>query len=90
MTYLQGSLCLDLLHHDVCKRLVKLETTVTFLTTQNAAVSSTCCKTFIASWGVIAPLVMSSSRESVRAIPMLNSQVVFCNDMGIDEEEDAR
>ena len=37
MTYLQGSLCLDLLDHDVCKRLVKLETTVTFLTAQNAA-----------------------------------------------------
>jgi len=37
MTYLQGSLCLDLFHHDVCKRLVKLERTVTFLTTQSAA-----------------------------------------------------
>jgi hypothetical protein len=37
MTYLQGSLCLDLLDHDVCKRLVKLERTVTFLTAQSAA-----------------------------------------------------
>lgn len=31
----------------------------------------TCCNTFIASCGVMAPLVISSSRESVRAIPML-------------------
>lgn len=34
-------------------------------------VARTCCRTFIASWGVIDPLVMSSSKESVRAIPML-------------------
>lgn len=31
----------------------------------------TCCNTFIANWGVIAPLVISSSRESVRAMPIL-------------------
>jgi len=31
----------------------------------------TCCSTFMASWGVIAPLVMSSSRESVNAMPIL-------------------
>ena len=33
--------------------------------------SQTCWRTFMASWGVIAPLVISSSRESVRAIPIL-------------------
>jgi hypothetical protein len=33
--------------------------------------ASTCCSTFMASCGVMAPLVMSSSSESVRAIPML-------------------
>ena len=32
----------------------------------------TCWRTFIASWGVMAPLVMSSSRESVRAMPTLD------------------
>ena len=32
----------------------------------------TCCRTFIANCGVIAPLVMSSSSESVRAIPILH------------------
>ena len=31
----------------------------------------TCWRTFMANWGVIAPLVISSSRESVRAIPIL-------------------
>ena len=35
-TYLQGGLILDLLDHDVCKRLVKLERTVTFLTARSA------------------------------------------------------
>jgi hypothetical protein len=35
------------------------------------SVSPTWAKTFIASWGVILPLVMSSSNESVKAIPML-------------------
>ncbi len=32
----------------------------------------TCCRTFIASCGVIAPLVMSSSSESVSAMPILD------------------
>jgi hypothetical protein len=36
---------------------------------------------------VIAPLVISSSRESVRAIPILNRHGVFCNKMGRDEQE---
>lgn len=31
----------------------------------------TCWRTFMANWGVIAPLVISSSSESVRAIPIL-------------------
>lgn len=39
MTYLQGSLCLDLLDHDVRKRLVKLERTVTFLTARSVGQS---------------------------------------------------
>lgn len=33
----------------------------------------TCCKTFIASCGVIAPDVISSSSESVNAIPILGN-----------------
>ncbi len=31
----------------------------------------TCCSTFIANWGVMAPLVISSSSESVNAMPIL-------------------
>ena len=36
----------------------------------------TCCRTFIASCGVMAPLVMSSSKESVSAMPILEAMQV--------------
>lgn len=46
---------------------------LTCFTSVSANDLSNCCKTFIASCGVIAPLVMSSSSESVNAIPILSN-----------------
>lgn len=37
----------------------------------------TCCSTFIASCGVMAPLVISSSKESVSAMPILDNEWVL-------------
>lgn len=69
--YLERRLGLDLLDHRVCKGFVKLDRVSA---RRRGAGDSTCCRTFMASWGVMAPLVMSSSSESVRAIPMLRGR----------------
>jgi len=79
-TNLESRLGLDLLHHGVRQRLVKLqgrgEVNDCVLMAKNMG-SQTCWRTFMANWGVIAPLVISSSRESVRAIPILLNQLSY-------------
>jgi hypothetical protein len=71
-THLESGLGLDLLNHSVRQRLVELrdKSTVTSAVMRNMDLQ-TCWRTFMASWGVITPLVISSSKESVRAIPIL-------------------
>ena len=73
-THLEGRLGLDLLDHSIRQRFVKLRGRGKLRNLSNTVWNvglQTCWRTFIANWGVIAPLVISSSKESVRAIPIL-------------------
>lgn len=73
-THLERRLRLDLPHHRIRKRLVELRNRLNI----NDAFGShphTCCNTFMANCGVIAPLVINSSNESVNAMPILNGVV---------------
>lgn len=54
----------------VCRWPFNVVLALTDFTIVSARDLSNCCNTFIANCGVIAPLVISSSRESVRAIPI--------------------
>lgn len=71
-TNLKRSLLLNHFDHGVRQGLVKLEEVLRQpLYGRERMSHRTCCRTFIANCGVIAPLVISSSSESVRAIPIL-------------------
>ena len=73
-THLESGLGLDLLDHGIRQRLVELQGRgeVNNCVRHDVEMGlQTCWRTFMANWGVIAPLVISSSRESVRAIPIL-------------------
>jgi hypothetical protein len=50
----------------------------------------TCCSTFIANCGVIAPLVINSSNESVKAIPILNANQKKKKEGGFKEQAKKR
>ena len=69
--YFERRLGFHRLDHRVREGFVKLDGHVSVPRRGCNATCRTCCNTFIASCGVMAPLVMSSSSESVRAMPML-------------------
>ena len=76
---LERGLGLDRLHHGVCEGLVELEVCIGQPWTGCERMRyRTCCRTFIASCGVMAPLIISSSKESVNAIPMLEMMRSQC------------
>lgn len=72
--HLDAGLLLDILLQRIRQALVKLPgSAYNASTSSNCAgmLKLTCCNTRMASWGGISPCVMSSSSESVRAVPML-------------------
>lgn len=73
-THLKRCFSLDLPHHRIGQWFIKLckkPNKVKAWANVRVKETRTCCKTFIANCGVIAPLVINSSNESVKAMPIL-------------------